>query len=229
MSVSLSINVVNDTARPFLAELQAGLAKPRLLNAKLGGRVKDELVSHFLAHPSEPNKRGFPTQSFYQGFSQRIVVEPRDDGATVAIGDPSRALARKINGGGPITPKEAKSLAIPQTAEAYGKSPRDFNDLRYIALNRGNLVGALVERTQTPISFGRRRKDGSRKVTAGEPLGGKVFYFLVRSVNPPKDPDALPSTRRLQAAVRDEAVHFLNDLLSQSPGRISAVPQSSTP
>lgn len=226
MSVSLVINVVSDTARPFLGELQASLGKPRVLNAALGGRVKSELQTHFLAHPSEPNKRGFPTQSFYQGFSQRITVEPRDDGATVAIADPTRALARKINGGGPIRPTEQKSLAIPQTADAYGQSPRDFNDLRYIALNKGNLVGALVQRTQTPIRFGRRpRKDGSRGVKSGEPLGGKVFYFLVRSVNPPKDPNALPSTRRLQAAVRDEAGQFLDRMIRAGNG-ITATPQT---
>ena len=225
MSVSLSLNVVSDTARPFLGQLQASLQKPRGLNAALGGRVKAELQGYFLAHPSEPNKRGFPTQSFYQGFSQRIAVEARDDGATVAIADPTRALARQISGGGPITPKEAKSLAIPQTAEAYGKSPRAFDDLRYVALNRGNLVGALVQRTQTPISFGRKRKDGRRAVKAGEPLGGKVFFFLVRSVNPPKDPNALPSTRLLQAAVRDEAGQFLDRLVAAGRG-VEARPQT---
>ena len=80
--------------------------------------------------------------------------------------------------GGNITPKKAKMLAIPVTAEAHGKSPRVIKDLRSVW-------------------------SGGRPV--GLALGQKMYYVFKRGQRIPKDPRALPPDDKVLKAVNSAA------------------------
>ena len=106
--------------------------------------------------------------------------------------------------GGTITPKEGKYLALPAIAEAYGKSPRLFDFLTFRPGRRG---GALVEAERTLLKIGRKKKDGTRSVkSAGEGWGGRVWYWLVKSVRQDADANALPSPKAIEDALLDDVL-----------------------
>lgn len=84
--------------------------------------------------------------------------------------------------GGHISPKKAKMLAIPVTAEAHGKSPRGIKDLR-------------------PVWSGGR--------PVGLALGQKMYYVFKRGQRIPKDPRALPPDDKVLKAVNSAARIFL--------------------
>lgn len=154
---------------------------------------------------SRPNKQGFPRQHFWaavrRSVNNPVIQSPKE--ATVSI--THVALRQRIQGG-TIRPKGGKKyLTIPATSEAYGKRAREFSNLRFgFAENRfGNLAPALVENSGQRVAFGRRRKDGTSKVTPGAEIGGKAFFWLVRQVYQPADPAAMPTNAQLNiAAVR---------------------------
>ena len=61
---------------------------------------------------------------------------------------------------------------------------------------------ALEEAPSQDVSFGRKRKDGSRKVTHGEVRGGLIMYWLVPCVVQKADRTVLPSDAEIEAEVR---------------------------
>lgn len=79
----------------------------------------------------------------------------------------------------------SKFLAIPARAEAYGKSPREFFNLRFVKFASG--ARALVEAEATEI---RKAKKGFRP---GREAGGLVMFWLAESATIHKDPDVLPT------------------------------------
>lgn len=99
--------------------------------------------------------------------------------------------------GGTRTPKKAKYLTIPARAEAYGKSARDFNNLRFAVLPVGG--PALVEAEATKIK--RRKSKGTTVVKQGEETGGAVFYWLKRKVTVSADRTVLPTEAEIKAGV----------------------------
>jgi hypothetical protein len=88
---------------------------------------------------------------------------------------PARNYARMQEFGGTITPKKAKSLAVPVGAGAITPagvskydSPRQYpGELQYIPINRGNLVALLVDPKE------KRKAEGERM---------KATYLLLRRV-----------------------------------------------
>lgn len=198
-----------DTASAKLRAIADCLTRRKPLNAALGKRGEVVLRDHFAERESEPNAKGWPKQHFWSRIRQATAFAGADeDGATVIINDP--ALAQKVYGG-TITPKEGKYLAIPAIAAAAGRSPRSFANVHVMVRTIGGVrkAVALVENVSTPISFGRPRKDGSRKMTRGETQGGEVAYWLVEKVTQSADPRALPLDREVSDALLDEAQRFI--------------------
>lgn len=204
---------IQDGASYTLTKLAEGLTNRRPLNAAIGKRGEGELREHFRERNQEPNKKGWPSQDFWNRIRKATALATVDDsGATIAIADP--AIAQKIYGG-EIKPKEGKYLTLPAIAEAAGRSARTFQNLEpLIRWMHGKARAiALVERQATQVGFGRTKVDGSRTVKHGAEVGGKVFYWLVESVRQRKDPRALPAREKMETALREEAGFFIQDLV----------------
>jgi len=211
--MNVSIDVSEGSAGPALRNLVEQVAHRRPLNAALGKRGEVELREHFLKRNQEPNKSGFPSANFWNRIRKATALAAVDSsGATIAIADP--AIDQKIFGG-TIKPKEGKYLTLPALAAAYGQSPLTFSNLEVLVRWKDGerRAVALAERRATQISFGGKRKDGSRSVKKGAEVGGQVFYWLVESVTQKKDPRALPKTEVFESALLEETGFFIQDIL----------------
>lgn len=203
--MNVTINTL-DAAGPTLAKLVESVTNRRPLHAAMGKRGEVELRAHFLDRNQEPNKKGWPSQNFWERIRSATALSQVDaSGATVSISDP--AINLKVYGG-TVKPKEGKYLALPAIAEAYGRSARTFSNLEPMIRWRDGQrrAVALVERRASLL---RSRKDGSATEKKGSEIGGRVFYWLVESVRARRDPKALPETAKFAAALLDETRNFL--------------------
>jgi hypothetical protein len=91
--------------------------------------------------------------------------------------------------GGTIRPVNARALAIPATAEAYGRLPRD---------------------PELPDLFVIRYKPGGAALAANVNGATKVYFWLVKSVTQSADPSVLPSEDYLSHNVRTAIVSYLD-------------------
>jgi len=178
-----------DGASGVLAAISDKVTSRRDLNVNLADRGIEELQAHFASRP--PNKQGWPSQGFWAKVSGATLRGPVDESsARIDIAEP--AINQKIFGG-TITPKGGrKYLALPAIAEAYGKSPLVFDFLEPLFSRRQGRVIALIEKEQQ-----------------GKGWGGRVWYWLVKSVTQRADPQALPPEKAFAAALLDEAKQYL--------------------
>ena len=183
--------------------------------AMVGAQAAANLVrDHLFALDAErPNQLGGPRTHFYANAAKSVTTpEPDGPDATFTItqiGLAQRWLGGEIKPGGgtsSVTGNPTKYLAIPARAEAYGKTPGEFNDLEFRKTATG---GLLVESLQTGVSIGRRTRHG-RTVTRGNEAGGLVMFWLVTSVNQKPDPTVLPTEQEMG----DEAARHMESHLS---------------
>jgi hypothetical protein len=191
---------ITDGITPELNELTKQIGDSRSIAAACGKRLEVELRAHFSALDKKPNAKGWPKRHFWnrQVRNTISITSITSTTATVTIASPE--LVHRINGG-TIRPKRGKTLAIPANAEAYkAGSPREANadQLDYLPLHQGNLVGALIRRFQSII---KRTKNGS----SGKMVGGDVWYWLVRSVTTKPHPEELPNNTDLSNAIMETA------------------------
>lgn len=191
---------VTDGITPELNLLAKNIGDSRVIVAACAKRLEKELRDHFAALDKKPNSMGWPKRHFWnrQVRSRIALTNISSTSATVSIASPE--LVHRIQGG-TIRPKRGKTLAIPANAEAYkAGSPREasVDQLDYIPLHQGNLVGALIRRFQSIIKK-------TKKGTTGKMIGGDVWYWLVRSVNTKPHPEELPDNAILSTAIADEA------------------------
>lgn len=179
---------IKDTAAPFLAKALALHSNPQPINQALAEGATAKVQSHFSGlSVTNRNRFGLPGS-----FWQRML------GGTKALATHAfgyvlmpRPVALRYFGG-TVRPVRTKFLAIPARAEAHNRSPRDFNDLRFVKTRSG---GMLVQAEQTTFRVGPRggRRDRRR-------VGGGVFYWLVRSVTIREDQGVLPTMNELAEA-----------------------------
>lgn len=199
--MKLTFNIT-ETVTPAARQLLEGASGAKLIGAAARGAAQETRDFYAKLEQTRPNKRGFPRQHFWaavrRSVNNPIVVNPQF--ATVGVTHPN--LLQRVKGGYLRPGPGKKYLTLPEAPEAYGRRAREFHNLRFgFAENKyGNLAPALVEDSAQRVSFGRRRKDGTRKVTPGEEVGGKAFFFLVRKVYQPPDPAAFPTDAQLLAA-----------------------------
>jgi hypothetical protein len=191
---------VTDGITPELNLLAKNIGDSRVIVAACAKRLEKELRDHFAALDKKPNSMGWPKRHFWnrQVRSRIAITNIASTAATVTIASPE--LVHRIQGG-TIRPKRGKTLAIPANAAAYkAGSPREasVDQLDYIPLHQGNLVGALIRRFQSIIKK-------TKKGTTGKMIGGDVWYWLVRSVNTKPHPEELPDNAMLSTAIADEA------------------------
>lgn len=179
---------IKDRASATVRAIADGLKDRTGLHKVLGKRLEQEVQKHFKGREREPNKKNWPKQNFWSRMRNATAFLSADkEGATVRISDP--AIASKV-WGATITPKETKYLSIPAIAEAYGKSPKLNKNLEPMVRRMG---GGL-----RPRAVALQDKDTKT-----------IWYWLVKSVTVPKDPDALPDEGELQNALFEQAGKYL--------------------
>lgn len=179
---------VKDTAVRNIESVQAHLANGQALMANIGKGFEIALQRHFRSLNRRPNKRGWRKTNFWSGIAKSTTfVSATNDTATVAIQEGKKFAAKLF--GAKIRPTGGrKFLAIPAIEARYGISPSslDKNDLGFRKTRNGGLLGKI-------------RSDGSFE----------VHYFLVRSANTPRQPDALPNKSEISATVKKSIANYL--------------------
>lgn len=188
----------------------------RRVMARAGANVVRE---HLSARNLMPNKQGWPKTNFY-GQAAR-AVSSGVDGADINIDVTGPVGFRQRLQGGTIRPKNVKFLTMPAAPEAYGKRAREFNNLRFAIVFDPKLQKsrpALVQQEATAFKLGRRRKDGSRKLTILGEVGGNVMYWLLRSATQAPDPTVMPGTAVIIDGIVTSTNAWLRDKLAGQGG-----------
>jgi hypothetical protein len=185
MSLSLQFDLQGNMGPELaskMAQLEGGRVNPVLAQAAV-----DFTQAHLFRLDAERgNVLGGARTHFYSQAARGTHHTVLPDGFALTIG---HVGFRQRLQGGTIRPQKAKFLTIPAYPDAYGRRAGEFSDLRFA------IVGGrpcLVKAEQSALSFGKKRKDGSRKIS-GSFVGGNVMYWLVRQVNQAPDPSVLPS------------------------------------
>lgn len=125
-------------------------------------------------------------------FKASDVASPVADGEGVSIAVSTPGIGRAY-GDVVIRPVEARALAIPMDASAYGFQPRELTD-------RGEILFRMLLRGE--------RRGGRRSnvlFKAGEDGSPVAMYALVGEVTQPRDPSLMPTDDELLRAFADGA------------------------
>lgn len=178
-----------DKAAPAVARLASKLGDRTSLHKAIAAGVLIPVQKQFRAN-AQTNKNKFGARSsFWNRMLSSTIAIGTGDAATVRM-PPEMGL--RVHGG-TVKPKSAKMLAIPAVKEAYGKSPRDFDDLRWAPYGEG----ALVQREQTRLT-----KSGGRTIV------GRVFFWLVKSATITGNRALIPSDATILEAVRAKIASY---------------------
>lgn len=195
MSVSINIKINQDTAWPALAELMKNTSLP-VLQAHVGPAVADLQRRHYLTLP--PNKTGGRSTHFWQQASDAVRWERAAYGVTVVT---NKTGVRQRLEGGTIRAINAKNLAIPANALAYGKSPSEFDNLHFVQFGRGaDAPKALVTTVDKNVAT---RKGGVKASTGpiGPQLAMVVMFWLKKEVYQAPNRNVIPSDEQFFTAV----------------------------
>jgi hypothetical protein len=128
------------------------------------------------------NQRGFPTTNFWGRAADATRYDVADDGVRVSI---NQTGVRQRFLGGPIHAIHGKYLTIPNIAETYGHSARDFSGLKMCTTEYAGSP-ALGLAPEAMVKAGHGRVDGAA-----------VWFFLRRAVWQEPDPGVLPADHEL--------------------------------
>jgi hypothetical protein len=179
----------------------------------MGRAVRSVIVDHFTeiendsAHHKTARSLGAaPTGVYADAARNTSQPEVSSEGVTISIHQV--AIAQRFFGG-TIQPVTAKFLAIPARTEAYGKSPREFDNLRAIIFKSG--AGALVAREGGATVIG---TSGGRTNISGSEAG--VYFWLVKQVTQQPDPTVLPTEDEMLNAAMESAKSYIERIWSRS-------------
>ncbi len=204
MSFSIEIR---DRATPAvegaLGELQLAGVKPEI------GRAVARLVQqHFLRlNASRANPLGGPRSNFYAQAARGTRYDVLTDGVLVSV---SQVGIRQRLEGGEIVPRSVKYLTLPAIAEAYGKRAREFPNLV--------LMWRRIAGQTRPVALVEPEATQPARGVKTDSVGGKIFFWLVKSVTQPADPSVLPTDDEF----RDTAIGAAQDYFERALNRIAA-------
>jgi hypothetical protein len=181
----IRIVINRETFRKRLKGFLEKAKRPRAMMAAVGREGANQLRKHFRQKDKdEPNRLGGRREHFWLKV-MRSVQAPilSDAGTKVTISITFPPYAQKLFGG-IITAKRVKNLSIPQTAEAYGRSPSVFER------ETGH---KLIFIRQGPVAL------LARRVTLGAFL--QVEYVLRPFVRQERDPTAFPDETKFEEAL----------------------------
>ena len=209
--------VINNIA-DRLKRLQEGIGPDRLLPVVARGAttfVQDHLRA---LDRSRANELGGRRSHFYAHAARGTTHQVEGNTITITV---HQLGIRQRYYGGVIRPVNAKRLAIPADKSAYGRSPREFNDLKLGAFRKGGrLIFALVVATTYAVRS-KRGADGTTRTTRGprSKRSGLVMFWLRDQVTQIGDPSVLPAREDIAtAAVRAGDDYVLS--LVQRGGRL---------
>src|ERR1051326_4715156 len=126
----LTVRVDTEQSRVYFTNLLAQARRPAGILQVVGRGVANLLKRWYRQRDrEEPNRLGGPRTHYWlevAGSVQAPVVEG-ESAVTVTISHPT--IAQKIFGG-PIRAKRVRNLTIPETPEAYGRTPATFERFR---------------------------------------------------------------------------------------------------
>jgi len=193
--MSLAIEIAMSEV-PEILNLPLALRDPQPMNRAGAEGMKVPIQRRFVANASSNRNRFGAPSSFWQRMNAGTVAGANAQQGWVRM--PREVAARTF--GATIVPTGGrKYLTIAASAASYGKSARQFSDLRFVQFGRGG-AKALVTEPKWVSKLGRQRKDGSRKQTRTWDAGGVVMYWLVPQVVLRGQRDLLPSDEELRAA-----------------------------
>jgi hypothetical protein len=184
----IRITIGREPFRQKLKGLLNVVKRPRAMMAAVGREGANFLRKHFRQKDKdEPNRLGGRREHFWLKVMRSVQAPILSEGGTrVTISITHPVYAHKLLGG-IITAKRVRNLAIPQTPEAYGRSPRVFE-----------------QETGTKLFFVGTRGGGvlaSRKVSPHFTDAFQVEYVLRRWVRQQPDPTAFPDGTRFEDAL----------------------------
>jgi len=182
--VSLTITIDASRARAGFDKLQQRLNSDEL-KLRMGKSVAELIRRHLRDRNStHANELGGKRTNFWARASEAVNFRAVSDGAEVSVSQEG-VLQRYL--GGTIRPVNAKALTIPVHPKAYGKSAREFKDLKLV---QGNRVALLVQRPK------------------GKQIG-EVYFVLKRSVTQEADPSVLPTEEQIKETAANAVQRFL--------------------
>lgn len=198
MSYSIAIISDMDLPRQYVEGIERAVRPNLEMHREISAEAVVIVKQRFAEKGNEPNQHNWPSTGFWQRMIGGTIPLADEESAGVRM---PREVAQRFFGG-TITPVDNEYLAIPAREEAYGMSPLQFNDLRFVPFASGS--AALVQRNQQTVgTFKSGKKKGERNPkTTGEKIGGGVFYWLVKSVTQRPDETVLPTEEEFTAAAR---------------------------
>ena len=195
--VPVTITITRNTLRPEVGAAMRKLAPARLARVA-GKRTRDDVQAWlYQINNSRPNKNGWPRSNFYAQAGDATTFTAAASGASVLV---AKRGFRQRYYGGPIFPVNAAMLAIPLSPEAYGETPRAFNDLhieKHIGPG-GKMNVFLVRNTASLVKAKYDRKRRARVMAPAGEQRGEFMYLLVPSVNQEGDRTVIPPLQDLQ-------------------------------
>jgi hypothetical protein len=206
----ITVHVDARALRAELDRLQRLIGRPRGVLQAAARSVRILLQRHFQERDRPSNRLGGRRTHFWLQIRRATqIAEVTDRRAVISVADPR--FAHKVTGGR-LTPKNVKWLAIPAVSEAHGLRPKAFEMHAGIGLKfvRGVRAAMLVEADATRI---RKTKQGFK--SAGD-VGGRVIYWLVKSVVQAPDPRALPPRNTIESAALLGAQRYVQAILGKT-------------
>jgi hypothetical protein len=206
-----------------LEELGAGAGGMRRLGRALGRRAFTVVRQHLAdRNATVVNPLGAAKSNYWGQAAKDTSVKVDDDGATITIAHPGVALHYF---GGDVEPgvnestatgQPTKYLTIPASAEAYGHSASEFDDLEVLWGRNGPFALARKDLTKQQARLVKRR-GGAGETLSGSSSGaqGEILFWLVSHVHLDPNPYVLPSDEEMGAELQDATDQFLNLLAMQ--------------
>jgi hypothetical protein len=181
----IRITVGREKFRRKLKGFLGAVKRPRAMMAGVGREGANQLRKHFRQKDrDEPNRLGGKREHFWLKVMRSVQAPVLSDAGTkVSISITHPVYGHKFRGG-IISAKRVKNLSIPQTAEAYGRSPSVFER------ETGH---KLIFIRQGPVAL------LARRVTLGAFL--QVEYVLRPFVRQERDPTAFPDETKFEEAL----------------------------
>jgi hypothetical protein len=212
------INIQINTAQVRQAAARASGFGAQILS--IAARAVANLVkNHLFERDTRGNALGGKRTHFYSTAAKSVETATADGAASITItkiGLAQRWLGGTIRAGAGIssaTGGPTKYLAIPARAEAYGRTPAEFSDLKFVPRRNGGAM--LVQAHQTLVAGftkkGAQRKLGARGTTPGSAgeAGGLVMFWLVTEVTQQPDPTVMPTEEAMHAAAATSIESYL--------------------